>query len=164
MKRGKRAFTLIEVVAVITILSIVGLITIHYVVSASRLYVLVLEKSRADSEITAALNRMRREVRLLKTTLVADVDEFSFDNSYETKTFELSGSNVLLNSNILAKDVDTFELTYYDATNVLLSPLPLGPLARDRICRLAVEFKVVKGNQSAKWDVNLFYPEEGTVK
>lgn len=160
----KRAFTLIEMIVAIVILSIVSIITIHYIVSASRLYVLVYGQRQADGEAIAALNRMRREIRSVQTNLTADVDVLAFVNRNGTNMFQLSGTDLRLNGNILARDMDTFRLTYYDNNNGPLLSLPLDEAGRAAIHRVALDLRVVKGDQSSDLNVNIFYPKQGTVK
>lgn len=160
-------FTLIELVVSIAILSIMSVITIDYIISASQLYDSVSSQNEADCEALAALNRMRREIRLLRTTVVADVNTLSFTNQADvTKIFQLNGTDLTLNGYILAADVDRFILTYYDETNGLLSPLPLPPGGTNiaLIRRVALGFKVTKGSQSSDLDVNIFYPRYGILK
>ena len=166
INRRQEAFSLIEMIVTIVVLSIVGVITINYVISASRLYVSVHDQRRAESEAITALNRMRKEVRALRTTFMADDNQFGFSNRNDVaNTFALNGTDLTLNGNILARNVDTFVLAYYDSTNSPLSPLPLAdPLDRHNIRRIAVDLKVRKGAHAAGMNVNIFYPEEGIVK
>ncbi|MFC1498743.1 PilW family protein [Verrucomicrobiota bacterium] len=157
--RNHNAFSLIEMIVVMVILSIVAVSTVHYVVNMSDVYVMIIRQKRADDEATTALCRMRREIRTLKTTLTADGDELSFVNQNNvTNTFKLSGSDLTLNDNILAKNVDTFVLAYYDTTNGVLDDLPLTPLYMSRIGRIELDLSVTKGKQSRDLDVNIFYP------
>ncbi|MDO9543459.1 MAG: prepilin-type N-terminal cleavage/methylation domain-containing protein [Kiritimatiellia bacterium] len=155
------AFTLIEMVVSIVILAIVAGITTHYLVSASQLYTLLLARKQADSEVMDAANRMRREVRLLRETLAAGSNEWSFCNTEnKTNTFILSGTDVNLNSHRLAAGINRFALNYYDATNGLLGPLPLVATNRARIKRVALDIKATNNLADSELKVNFFLQED----
>lgn len=144
----------------LVILSFIGLVTINYIVSVSRMYALLLAQRQADNAAGDIAKRMRREARSSAFTLTADSAEWSFANRQgNTNTFQLSGSEVRLNSNCLAKNARVFQLTYYDATNGLLTPLPLSATNRARINRVALELQVTNDTAVAEARVSFFLPE-----
>lgn len=161
----QQAFSLIEMLVAVVVLSIIGVITIRYVTSASRLYASVSAQNKADSEAHLALTRMQREVRLAQTTFLADAGVIGFSNRNDVAiTFALSGTDLTLNGNVLAKDVDTFGLTYYDATNGLLSPLPLSTTNMAAVRRISMDLKISKKGESTDLDINFFYPDQGVLR
>lgn len=138
--RERGGVTLIEMIVVLAILAIVGTVTIHYLVSATQMYVQVQAQREADGDSFETVRRMRREMRTLETVVSADVNGVSFVNrSGATNAFRLSGKAVTLNGAILASNVGTYRLAYYDATNRLLAPLPLDATNRGLVRRLALE-------------------------
>ena len=164
-QRGLRGgFTLIEMVVVIVLLVLTAGITTHYLVSASRLYLLLLAQRQADSEVMGAVNRMRREARLHVQTITAGSNEWKFINTYDaTNTFLCSGSEVTLNNNRLAAGVDRFALSYYDAydaTNGLLTPLPLSASNCARISRVTLDMKAINNLADSELQVNFFMQDD----
>lgn len=164
-RRWRNGFSLIELVVVIVVLSIVGTMTIRYVASAGQFYVTILAKRQADSEAFFVLDRMRREVRLLKSILVADAGEFSFVNQVAvTNTFRLNTADATLNGNMLATNVNTFVFSYYDSTNGALTSLPLNPANRALVRRVSLSLRITKGAQSSDLNADFFYPQEGILE
>ena len=155
------AFTLIELVIVIVLLALTAGITTHYLVSASRLYVLLLAQRQADSEVMDAANRMRREARLAVQNITADSNEWMFSNTYNaTNTFSWDGADVNFNSNYLAKGIDRFTFSYYDSTNGLLEPLPLPVTNCAGISRVALDIKATNNLAASELKVNFFLQED----
>lgn len=156
---SRGGFTLIELVIVIVLLSLTAGITTHYLVSASRLYALLLAQRQADSEVMGAVSRMRREARLHVRTLTANSNEWEFLNvNNETNTFSWSGADLNLNMNNsrLAAGVDRFGLRYYNATNGLLGPLPLSITNRALISRVALDIGATNNASSSELKINFF--------
>ncbi len=161
----RQAFTLIEAVVSIVVVSIVATITIHYVLSATRLHATLSAQAAADSEVALAVNRMRRDIRVLGTPFTANSNSFSFvTETGDTNTFQLSGSELTLDARTLATDVQAFAVTYYDATNGMLSPLPLDGTNRALIQRVSITLSVTKLEHTSQVDLNFFYPREGKLK
>ena len=148
------AFTLIEMVVVIVLLALTAGITTHYLVSASRLYALLLAQNQADSEVVDAVSRMRREARLHVQTLTANSNEWTFSNTdNRTNTFRWSGADVQLNSYRLATGVGRFALSYYDATN--------GPVTNCALIkRVALDIRATNDLADSELKVNFFMQED----
>lgn len=164
-KTGKSALTLIEMVVVILILGIIATIALRCIMHVSSLYWTIQNSASASDEALSALERMRREIRTVTSNVTDNSSKFAFVNSAGiVNTFELSGTTLLLNNNMLADDVSRFALTYYDSTNGELSAVPLGDADRERIKRIAIDFRISRKGQSASFNVNLFYPEAWTTK
>jgi len=148
------AFTLIELVIVIVLLALTAGITTHYLVSASRLYVLLLAQRQSDSEVMDAVNRMRREARLHVQTITANSNEWQFSNTYDaTNTFSWDGADVKLNSNCLAEGIGRFVLSYYDTTN--------GPVTNCvQISRVALDIRAINNLADSELKVNFFMQDD----
>jgi prepilin-type N-terminal cleavage/methylation domain-containing protein len=158
------AFTLIELVVTMVIMAIIALVTIDYLVNAGRMYTLLLAQRQAGgSDAVAVVKRMRREARVLQANITNDSAEWAFSTrTGYTNSFQRSGNTVLLNNNVLAKNVQTFQLDYYDATNVLLTP-PLIPTDQARVARVALELRVTNNWAASELKVN-FFLREGFLK
>jgi Tfp pilus assembly major pilin PilA len=158
-------FSLIELIVIMVVLSIIGTITIRYVVSAGQFYVTVLAQRQVDGETFLLVDRIRREVRLLQNTLVADSGEFSFLNQAGTTTsFKLNTGNVTLNGDMLATNVSAFVFSYYDGTNGALTSLPLNSSDRSLVRRVSLSLKITKGTQSSDLNTDFFYTRGGILK
>lgn len=157
-QNGSRgAFTLIELVISIVIMAIVAGITIHYLVSAGRLYALLLAQKQAESEVTDAVSRMRREARLHLQTLTANSNEWTFSKTDNTtNTFRWSGSDVTLSNYPLARGVQRFVFSYYNATNGLLDLLPLSTSDCALISRVALDLKATNSLTDSELKINFF--------
>ena len=150
----KRAFTLIELVVTMVIMAIMALVTIDYLVNAGQVYTLLLAQRQADSDAMAVVKRMRREARVLQANITTTSTEWAFStpgytNSFRTNSFKWAGGAVLLNSNTLAKNVQTFQLDYYDVTNGT-------PKNLDLVRRVALELRVTNNWAASELKVNFF--------
>jgi len=150
------AFTLIELVVTIVIMAIIALVTVDYLVNAGRVYTLLLAQRQADSDAMAVVKRMRREARVLQANITNTSAAWAFSTPGYTNSFEWSGNAVFLNNNILAQNVQTFWLDYYDATNGLLTPLPLSSNNQSRVSRVALELRVTNNLAASELKVNFF--------
>lgn len=159
--KNQLAFTLIELVITLVITAIITLVTVDYLINAGRIYTLLLAQRQADSELTDAVDRMRREARTARTQLVAASNKWSFVNirgltNTATNTFLLTGTDVTLNGNCLAQGVEQFLFTYYDSTNG--SPTNLAA-----IDHVELSFKVTN-SQAASEMIADFFLLEGFLK
>lgn len=155
--KNGRGFTLIELVVTIVIMGIMAVVTVQYLVNAARVYAFLLTQRQADSELMDAVDRLRREVRTARSTSVATPSEWTFVNAQgETKTNQLSGSEVTLNGNTLARGVEQFVFAYFDNTN--------GPTTNcAAIDHVALAFKVTNGQAVSEMTVH-FYLQGGFLK
>jgi len=151
------AFSLVEMIVSVAILSIIAVITFRYIAAASETYALLSAQREVVGETATAVSSMRREIRTLQTPLTADVGEFSFVNQDGlTNTFRLNGTEITLNGYTLARNVTSFTLAYYDATNGLLSPVPLDSTDLALVRRIGVDLDLSKGRGHTSFDANIF--------
>ena len=151
------AFTLIELVVTMVIMGIIALVTIDYLINASRVYTLLLAQRQADSDTMAVVKRMRREARVWQANITNTNTEWRFfTRPGYTNSFKWSGGTMLLNSNTLAKNVQTFHLDYYNATNGITTNLAL-------IRRVALKLRVTNNLAASELQVN-FFLREGLLK
>lgn len=141
------------------IMAIISLVTIDYLVNAGRMYTLLLAQQQADSDSMEVVKRMRRGARVWQANITNTSAEWAFSTPGNTNSFKWSANTVFLNSNTLAKNVQTFRLDYYDATNGLLTPLPLSSTNRSRVSRVALELRVTNNLTVSEMIVNFFLRE-----
>ena len=157
----KCGFTLIELVVVIVILVLIAGITTHYLVSASRLYAMLITQKQVDGELMDAVSRMRREARLHVNTVAAGSNTWIFSNTVGSiNSFILSGTELNLNSNRLAAGVERFTLSYYDGTNGHLAPLPLSVSNCALVGRVALDIKVTNNLADSEMNINFFLQKD----
>ena len=158
------AFSLIELVVAMVIMAIMALVTIDYLVNASRVYTLLLARQQADSDAVAVVKRIRREARVLQANITNTSTNWAFSTQTgNTNSFKWSGNTMLLNSNILARNVQTSRWDYYDATNRLLMPLPLSSSNQSCVSRVALTLRVTNNLAASELKVN-FFLREGVLK
>jgi len=154
----QRGFSLIEMIVVIAILGIVFGISFRFIATVGQWYDQIGRQNRADEKALTAVTRLQREIRTLTSTVTASDTLFSFVNANgQTNTVEWVSPNLTWNNFTLADGVNAFSNTYYDATNGVTTNLNL-------IRRIGCYFRVTDGSAESEMDVNLFYPETGTVK
>jgi hypothetical protein len=144
-------------IVTVAILSIVAVITFRYIAAASETYALISAQREVTGETVTAISSMRREIRSLQTPFTADANQFSFRSlDGSSNTFRLNGTEITLNGYTLARNVTTYRLSYYDATNGLLSPLPLDSTDLALVCRIGVDLDLRKGGGRTSFDANIF--------
>ena len=153
----KRGFTLIEVIIVMALFSVlVGSACWVFTVGLS-----VWSSGRGRSEIrqdsSIAMETMVRELSQASSFTIAQAGTVKFsadvddDGADETITFNTSGNN--LNRTVediavvLARNVDTFQLAYYDLNNNLLEQ-PLLGLQRDDIRVITISLTLSEADET----------------
>ncbi len=158
------AFTLIELIVIMVVMGIIALITLDYLGNAGRTYALLLAQRQADNDARGIVKRIRRAARLAQVNITNTSAEWAFSTSVgATHAFRWSGDAVFLNDNILAKNVQAFQLDYYDDTNGHLTPLQLSSSNQSRVARVALELRVTNDLAAAKLKIN-FFLREGFLK
>ncbi|MFH1476567.1 MAG: type II secretion system protein [Verrucomicrobiota bacterium] len=151
------AFSLIELVVTMVIMAIIALVTMDYLVNAGRTYTLLLAQRQADSDAMAVVQRMRREARVWRANITNTSAEWAFTTPEgATNSFKRLGETVFLNNNTLARNVQTFQLYYYNATNTTTTNLAL-------IRRVALDLRVTNNLAASELKVN-FFLREGLLK
>lgn len=117
--RTKRGFTLVELLLTIALLGILAIGIGPPVASSVQQYALVRARRQMVAQSQTAMERMIREIRLVQNashiTSVSSSSSFTFQYPPGTSiTYDLSGTNLRRNSNILAENVSALSMTYFD--------------------------------------------------
>jgi prepilin-type N-terminal cleavage/methylation domain-containing protein len=122
-KKNVSGFTLIELVIVIILLGIVSIMASKILLEGSKNYVTNKNTIDAQRQGQAALERMTREIRMVRSSSdisVAGSNQFSFTSLDGTAiAYSLSGTNLMQNSQILADGVSSLAFSYYDKNGVV---------------------------------------------
>lgn len=114
----RAGFTLVEMIAVATILSIVGLVAGVVLTEATKVYANVTPALEATYEGNLAVARIKQEVREtsdLSSIVAMEPQRFAFtNNSAEVVEFEARAGELFLNGDLLARNVTAFRFQYWD--------------------------------------------------
>jgi prepilin-type N-terminal cleavage/methylation domain-containing protein len=117
-----KGFTLLELVFVLVILSIIAA-TGSYVVSTQfRSYFTQQDITDADWQTRLALERMTRDIQNIPATntiSTAATSQLIFtDANGSSVTYQLTGSNLMRNSQVLARGINTLTFAYLGSNGV----------------------------------------------
>lgn len=136
-QNAKRAFTLIELIMVITIAGIVATIGVVLMLEVGASYTYSLDRRGLSSGADAALKRMEQEIRRPKndtSIITANSTTYRFtDVDNNTRQFALSGTSLTrfdgTNTDVLATDVSAFSFTYLDSGLTTIATAKVSPNA-----------------------------------
>lgn len=164
----KKAFTFIELVAVVALISIFGGAVLWLLVVGLKTWGVSLDRAQIRQGTASAMHRMMREFSQTNSitdaqddaiTLLADLDDNGTD---ETITYSVSGTNLRRTEGavvtILAPYVQTFGLSYRDLNNDLLNP-PGGTSTqtkRDQIRVITISLTADKGDETLTLSSSVF--------
>jgi len=124
MAMPTRGYTLVEMVAVITILGIIGMVSSYVVFSSMEIYARTVPAMDATYQARLAVERMKNEIRDMKagsiTTFTSTALTFQL-SAGQTIAYSLSGSNLLRNGDLLARGVTAFGLAFWKANGTAAS-------------------------------------------
>lgn len=146
-----KGVTLIELIMVITIVGILTTVSSMYIKETIDLWRFLSFRSEAVAQGRLALLRMAREIRQIQndaSVRIAETSRFQFDDmSAAMITYELSGSNLLRNSDILASGVSGLTFTYYDTSNQEIASPDVSPNPTN-IYRIDISVTIESGGQT----------------
>lgn len=111
-------FTLIELIMVITIMGVVSVVMGRLLTESFKTFITAQNISEVDWQGLLATNNFTNDVHSIRSAndiSAITASSFSFiDTSGATNTYQLSGSNLLLNSATLATGASNLAFAYYD--------------------------------------------------
>lgn len=159
-RRTRRAFTFVELMAVIVILGTLGATSSILLASAIDSYVEAATRAQMHAELSVAVDRVAREFRRIALApsvpgIAPDVSNCTASgmmwNDLDSDAYELllSGSNLLLSSDggasaHLLTDVTAMTLTYADEDDANLPPPMVASPATDPIRRIGISITVTR--------------------
>lgn len=114
----QQGFTLLEIILVIVITGIIFSIGSLMLNNLSKAYFTGTELNEIDWQGRIALNRLRRELRNVRSATATDLtllpaSEITFTTTTpETITYSLSGSTLMRNAQVLADGISNLNFTY----------------------------------------------------
>lgn len=151
MRLKQRAVSLIELVMVITVVGVLVGVSSLYIKQIVDIWQFLTFRNEMISEGRAALMRMEREFRQVldaSSVYTATSTMFEFDDMDNNRiNYQLSGNNLMRNSDILADSVTSLAFAYYDKNNNLVAVPVVFPGQTD-IYRITIALSLRSGNQS----------------
>jgi prepilin-type N-terminal cleavage/methylation domain-containing protein len=146
-------FTLVELVIVIILTGIIAAVASKIVAQGLTNYLTSKDLIAANWQAQTALENMTQEIRNIRSSndiSVATATQFSFiDNSGRAISYTVSGTNLLENSQILARGIQNFSFTYYAANYaVTTTPSAIGVVN--------ISFNSTHNNISTPYQIYLF--------
>ncbi len=123
----QRGFTLVEMIMAIVILLVLGSVASYVIVEATGVYARTAPAMEATHAAQSALERIRREIREIRTATATDIPTFTATSVSFTKndgtsaSFSLSGTDLLLGTDKLAEGVTSLTFTYLKADGTAAS-------------------------------------------
>lgn len=119
--KKRQGFTLIEIIIVMVLIGILGGAISPFIYNLSKIIILEYSLGGVNTQARVAMERMSRELRVIRSNTSADLtaatDAISSTTiNGDTIGFSLSGSNLMRNSQILASNVSDLTFTYYDSS------------------------------------------------
>jgi type II secretory pathway pseudopilin PulG len=152
---GTGGFSLIEIVLVTLVIGILAGMLIPLLQQGMQGYAAIETRADLTSQAREATDRMVREMRNIQRKAnnapnisSADGTSITFVDAWtNTITFDLSGSKVQRNADILVDQVSGLQLRYFDGSNTeLISPLSGADL--DNVRRILLVLTLAEGGQT----------------
>jgi prepilin-type N-terminal cleavage/methylation domain-containing protein len=143
---NRRGFTLVELIMVIAAGSAVAL-TIWVLFGPVNNWVFTQQRRSGYGEATVAVTRILKEIRRVKAPgqiQTWDADHFQFvDVDNNTVDFQLSGTDLLRDSDVLARNVSSLAFSYLDKDGAVAG-------AKGQIRVIKVEVILTSGVQTVR--------------
>ena len=147
----KKAVTIIELIMVIMIVGILTTVSSMYIKETIKLWQFLNSRNEDIAQERISLLRMTRDIRQLKNSTsvnIATSTRFQFvDMNSNTIDYQLSGSNLMRNSDAIAIGITGLSFTYYNSSNATITTPTVAPSATD-IYRIQIQLTAQSGTQS----------------
>lgn len=121
--KSKKGFTLVELLIVVVIAGIIFALASPLLQTGFNAFFTQQNLSDADWQGRLATERMSRDLRAIPTASnisTADSNQLSYvDSSSNIVNYQLSGTNLTLNGDVLARGINSLTFTYYDANGAV---------------------------------------------
>jgi prepilin-type N-terminal cleavage/methylation domain-containing protein len=145
----QRGFTFIEVILVIVLLGIMGAVFGGSFAASMRATLAVDTRKEALQNARVALDRMARDIRLIRSRTAADIPTFTatnlvFTDSYGNAIqFQLVGNTIQRNGAVLAGNVTALDFDYLQNNGAVAG-------AANLIWRIVMDVTVLVGTESVQ--------------
>lgn len=152
-------FTLVELVMVISLMGIIAAMTAPALLEATKNRNRLVIRQTLLTEGQIALERICRELREMDLESgdndVPDLSAAELSRvDFEQLAYRVSGTELQrsadggTNWQVMARSVQSFTLSYYDASGTSLSSLPLSEADRESVRRITVEVGLLQNGES----------------
>ena len=127
---NEKGFTLIELIMVIIITSIIASIAAMLILEGAKSYQKEVSYSDIHNQGRLAIERMAREIRLIRSATAADISTMTaanivFNDVNGTNIqFSLAGTTISRSGNTLANNVQSLAFSYYQQNGTTVAALP----------------------------------------
>lgn len=152
--KNQNGFTFIEIIVTIIVISIITAIGAQILTTIIRSFNLITLRKDMLFSSRVSMNRMIREIRHVDISRIIEANSTRFqayivtDANIENVRFELDGTNLKRNNDILANDIQNFtgiQFTYWDANEIITSD-------PNNISRVDIRLRFQKGNQTFDYE------------
>lgn len=160
----RRSYTLIELIMVIVIVGTLTGVSSMYIKESIDLWKFLSFRNEVVSRARMALARMLREIRQTKDKVsiqAANQAQFQFDDiNGNNITFQLTGSSLMRNSDVLADNVQSLKFCYYDINHSpACSPVcecNVSSGGLQDICLVGIQIVTASGDQTKSLSSQIF--------
>lgn len=157
--KGQIGFTLIEITLVIMLLGLISVAVMRFYSSSLIATQTMQNTGDALSQARLALERMVIDIRAIRST--SDITTKTATNlvftdiNNNTFNYNLSGTNLLCNSQVLASGVNSLTFAYYDSTGTVTATL-------SSIRYIKITINVTKNNTDFTLTTSVYLREMNT--
>lgn len=147
----QKGFSLVEMILVTLIMTgvMIGSAAIFKPILDS--WAVAQAQSETGDTIGYALQRMKHEISQIHdkaTVITATSTQFRFeDTDYRNINYTISGGNLMRDTQILVRNIQSATFTYYDQNNAVIASPTLSP-ANTNIWMIKISLSILKNGQT----------------
>lgn len=163
--KSSKSVTLIELVMLIVIVGILAGVSSMYIKETIDLWRFLSYRSEVVAQGRLAVMRMEREIRQVRdkdSILTANSSRFRFiDRSATTIDYQLSGNNLMRNTDVLATGVTGLTFCYYDNNNqsacAPTAACSCSPVSDTTVIyRIVIKMDISAGNETKHLETQVY--------